>query len=233
MSDTASRTDWGLEARRLVRANQHGALSTLSAKLGGMPFGSIAPYVADHDGCPVILLSQLAEHTRNLQADPRCSLLAHPCADDAQAAGRVTLAGRALDLGRPPELAARYLRHLPQAEPLLGMSDFSLWKIQLEAVRLIAGFGRIHWVAAPDYLADGAALATAEPGLLDWASSEPDLLWRIAGRNRVEAQQVTAVGFDLDGVDLRADGRLLRVDFPAPVSDADAVRSAALELAQR
>ena len=76
------------DARRLLRRQQHGVLSTLSKKLDGYPFGSVTPFVLDHQARPVILISTLAEHTKNIAADPRVSLLAHDTSTDIQANAR-------------------------------------------------------------------------------------------------------------------------------------------------
>ena len=86
------------QARRYLRAHRYGILSTLSQKLGGYPFGSLAPYVLDHAARPVILVSRLAEHTRNIDADPRVSLLVYESSGDPQAAARITLSGDAMTL---------------------------------------------------------------------------------------------------------------------------------------
>jgi putative heme iron utilization protein len=94
-----------LEARRFVRRHHHGVLATLSKRLGGAPFASVCPFITDHHARPVFLISGLAEHTRNLAADPRASLIVHPCADNMYTAGRVTLTGQAENIGWPHELA--------------------------------------------------------------------------------------------------------------------------------
>ena len=222
--------DHATEARRFVRANLHGALSTLSRRLDGLPFGSVAPFAPDADGCPLLLISGLAEHTRNLQADPRCSLLAHPCAQDSQAAGRVTLAGRAVPLA-DAQAGQRYLRLLPEAGRHLDLGDFSFWKIEPQVVRLISGFGGIHWVDAVDYRIDGRAVAAAEDGLLDWLRHDPVLLRRLGAQGGAPHAVIDAVGVDPDGIDLRLDGHRLRLDFASVALEPEAARAAILALA--
>ena len=83
------------EARRFLRSTRHGILSTHSVRHAGYPFGSVAPFVPDHAGNPLILISTLAEHTRNISADHRVSLLAFEGTDDLQANSRLTLVGEA------------------------------------------------------------------------------------------------------------------------------------------
>ncbi|SCC91139.1 Pyridoxamine 5'-phosphate oxidase-related FMN-binding protein [Thiomonas sp. X19] len=227
--------DLGLEARQFVRAHPNGVLSTLSKRLGGMPFGSIAPFMLDHQGRPVILISTLAEHTKNLDADPRASIIAHPCADDAQAAGRVTLVGRASRLADKDAPGSRYLRYLPEADGYFGMHDFFFYRIEVEAVRFIGGFGKIHWIAPADFAPPANSLEQAEPGILAHMNADHvhNLRAYCAHLHGVQAQEVSMVGVDTDGFDLRADGRLLRIDFAAPVHNAGEVREALVALAQQ
>jgi putative heme iron utilization protein len=228
-------SDLGPEARQFVRAHPNGVLSTLSKRLGGMPFGSIAPFMLDHQGRPVILISTLAEHTKNLDADPRASIIAHPCASDAQAAGRVTLVGRASRLEDKDALGPRYVRYLPEAEGYFGMHDFFFYRIELEAVRFIGGFGRIHWIAPADFAPPANTLDMSESGILQHMNADHahNLRAYCAHLHGVQAQEVSMVGVDTDGLDVRADGRLLRIDFAAPVHNAGEVRKALVDLAQR
>ena len=82
------------EARQMLRAHRYGALCTLSKKFDGFPFGSITPYLVDHDGSLIILISGLAEHTKNILHDPRISLITHDQRDShIQTQGRVTVLG--------------------------------------------------------------------------------------------------------------------------------------------
>ncbi|MGH8744477.1 MAG: pyridoxamine 5'-phosphate oxidase family protein, partial [Burkholderiales bacterium] len=84
-----------LDARRLLRKNRFGMLATLSKKFGGHPFGSIIPYMLDHEACPIILISTLAEHTKNIENDNRVSLLVHDAGANVQAEARITVLGNA------------------------------------------------------------------------------------------------------------------------------------------
>ena len=89
----------------------------------------------------MILVSRLAEHTRNMEADPRVSLLAHDAASDPQAGARVTLLGNAVPLDASNPAAARYRRLFPDSERVLALGDFSFFVLEPLAVRFIEGFG--------------------------------------------------------------------------------------------
>lgn len=143
-------------ARRLVEARATGALSTLATDPAGHPFGSLAPYALDVDGRPVLCLSSLAEHSANLEVDPRASLLVlEESGDDgAAAAGRVTLLGRARRLERrtPDDDSARELFRAAHPEAIyVDFPDFSMWILDVSHVRWIAGFGLMAWCGAAEY----------------------------------------------------------------------------------
>lgn len=195
-------------ARQLLRAHRYGALSTLSKKYDGHPFGSITPYLVDHDGSLLILISALAEHTKNIQNDPRVSLITHNQDDPhIQTQGRITLVGNA-SLFEDRELAGnRYLRYFPEAQTYFDMPDFNFFRIVPLALRYIGGFGDIHWVKADNYRVPPYPLIRSEAELLEKIN---------ASRS---AKQGRLIGIDCDGYDLRIDTRNLRRDFPAPALD--------------
>ena len=109
----------GDEARRYLRQHGHGVLSTNSKKLGGYPFGSVVTCVPDHSARPVIYISRLAEHTKNIDADSRVSLLVRDANTDPQAGARLTLTGDAVRAtGDLAALQARFLAYVPDAARL-------------------------------------------------------------------------------------------------------------------
>jgi putative heme iron utilization protein len=221
-------------ARRFVRGQHSGVLSTISKRVDGFPFGSVAPFVLDHTGCPVILISTLAEHTKNIDADPRVSLIVQPYSPDMQVAGRVTVIGRALHLPDKSALGARYLRLHPEAESYFAMHDFSFYRIEPVRIRFIGGFGKIHWVEPEQYLLPVSALAAQEEDILehmncDHMENQKAYCRHVHG---LEVNQVSMIGIDPDGFDLRADAQILRFEFAQAVNDAQQARLALVELAQ-
>jgi len=223
----------GTEARRYIRSRRHGVLSTLSRKFIGYPFGSIVPFVLDHAARPVILVSRLAEHTKNLEADTRVSLLVQDAGDDVQASARLTLIGNAR-AGR--ELAlARYLNYLPDAEKLLALGDFFFWTITPRALRFIGGFGDIRWISAESYTPPANTLAEQEDDIIRNVNSEHAHNLRDYCRfyHRRNAETATLAGIDCDGFDVRADGELLRVDFERPVTGPAEAREQLVAMAKR
>lgn len=223
------------EARRMLRAHRYGVLSTLSKKFDGYPFGSITPYLADHDGSLLILISTLAEHTKNILHDPRVSLITHDQRDPhIQTQGRVTVVGNAAPEPDREQAGLRYLRYFPEARTYFAMHDFSFYRIRPVAIRYIGGFGRIHWVDMENYAVQPYPLIEQESGVVAHMNSDHQDALRDYCRHfhQCAALDVAMLGIDLDGFDVRADGRVLRFDFAQPVIDAQQARTALVEMAR-
>lgn len=200
-------------ARQMLRAHRYGTLSTLSKKFDGHPFGSITPYMVDHDGSLLILISGLAEHTKNILSDSRVSLITHDQNDPhIQTQGRVTLVGNATFDPERERCGKRYLRYFPEAQTYFDMSDFNFFRIVPFAIRHIGGFGDIHWVKADNYCMSTYPLIAEESALLN--EFEKGRLHAFAkSLGLAEAKEIALIGVDCDGFDLRIDDKVYRNDF--------------------
>ena len=219
-------------ARCYLRARHHGVLSTLSQRIAGHPYGSVVPFVLDHEARPIILVSRLAEHTRNLEADARASLVVRDDGDEVQAGARLTLIGNAARIECDSALHARFLRYQPQAQQLLGLGDFSYWRITPLTLRFIAGFGAIRWVSEAEFAPPLNALGQVEADIVAHMNAG------LAGTLRAlcrgvpggEVNEVVMLGVDCDGFDVRAGGVRLRFDFPETATDAESIQRAVVEM---
>jgi len=226
-------------ARTLVAAQSRGALSTIAIEPAGTPFGSVVTYGLDTAGAPVFFVSTLAEHTHNLDADPRASLLViedTPGGGDPLASGRVTLLGTVAgvtDPGERSDARAAYLAANPNAF-YVDYGDFRCMRLLVTDVRYVGGFGRMSWV-------DGSAFAAARPDPLaatasaiighmnvDHAEALVTLCHHFASRPDVVKASMSAVdryGFEVVA-ELSGDRReALRIGFPSEQDSADGVRS--------
>jgi heme iron utilization protein len=150
--DTSPAPSHAERARTLTAAGSKGTLSTLATEPGGYPFGSVVAYVLDGSGHPVFVASRLAEHTRNFQADPRASLfvqLPPPAGVDPLSLERVTLLGSVSPAER---LRASYLAAHPYAELYVDFKDMAFYRLAVDAIRYVGGFGRMSWIEPADYL---------------------------------------------------------------------------------
>lgn len=223
-----------VEARRLLRQQQHGVLSTLSKKLDGYPFGSVTPFVLDHQARPVILISTLAEHTKNIEADPRVSLLAHDPSTDIQANARVTVVGNCARMEDQTALRARYLRYFPGAADYFATHDFFFYRIEPAHIRFIGGFGAIHWVEVSHFVTPDNQLASQEDAIIAHMNTDHqhNLVAYCRHFHGLNTSSAHMLGIDTEGFDVRADTQLLRFDFSQPVLDAQDARRALAAMAE-
>ena len=224
----------GADARRYLRRQCYGVLSTLSKKLDGYPFGSMVPFMLDHAARPVMYISRLAEHTKNIDSDPRASLLVHEPTANVQAAARLTLVGDAVRVSDNLDaLRARYLNYFPDATRLIALGDFAFYRIVPLRLRYIGGFGAIHWISGEDYAPPANQLAAQEPEIVAHMNADHAQSLRDFCRHfrQAPAHDATMVGIDCDGFDARADGGLLRFDFDQPITDGAEARGALIRMA--
>ncbi|WP_431284992.1 HugZ family protein [Humitalea sp. 24SJ18S-53] len=221
----------GAEARRLLRG---ATAATLATQADGQPFASLVTPAMTGDLTPLLLLSTLSEHTRHLMRDPRCALLVTGLADgpNPQTAPRVTLTALAEQVP-PAEAAAlkdRWLTRHPYAAFYADFGDFGLWRLRPGGALLVGGFARAVRLPLAALLPDAQAVAALEAAEADiighvnadhadaLAAIATGLLGRAPGAWRL-------TGVDVDGCDLMGpDEAVARLDFEAPVADADGVR---------
>lgn len=223
-----------IEARRLLRAQPYGVLSTLSKKLNGYPFGSLTPYILDARARPVILISTLAEHTKNMDADSRVSLLAHTANENVQASGRVTVVGNCTPIDDAAAIRARYLRYFPDAAVYFDTHDFFFYRIEPAHIRFIGGFGAIHWINSAEFAVQDHPLPAQEDAIIAHMNTDHSHNLQAYCRHFHDLQpaSVEMLGIDIDGFDLLADSQRLRIDFSEPVRDAQEARRALVAMAQ-
>jgi heme iron utilization protein len=228
-------------ARTLMARGRTGTLSTISRRLPGHPFGSLMPYALAQSGQPIFLISTLAMHTRNLEADPRASLFVteSTASEDPLAAGRITVMGKAARVTSTDAADARaaYLAWHPNASNWVDFEDFSFWRLTVQDVYWVGGFGAMDWLPVRDY-------ATAQPDPL--ADVEADIIQHMNHDHRdalitfarvlagEETEEAKMVGVDRLGFRLRvksAEGlRSCRIAFPRDVTSAQACRQVLIEM---
>lgn len=222
-------------ARRLLNQQSMGVLSTHSADVDGYPFGSIVPYTLNFDGEPVMLISEIAQHTRNIKRDRRVSLtIFDRYADDPQASARLTWLGDAEVIPSSDlEIRRRYLRYFPSAESYFETHDFTFYGIHLRRARFIGGFGQIYWVEA-NAMRLPNPFRTSEAMIVEHMNQDHQRALRhyCQALKGVEVRDVAMTGIDSEGFDLLADGRKLRFDFDAPIQTVDEARKTLASLAR-
>lgn len=226
--------------RSLLGRSRHGALATLMAGSGD-PYCSLVNVASLPDGTPILLISRLALHTKNILNDTRASLMLDERAPgDPLEGARIMLAGTAEEAAGDDVamLRRRYLAAHPSAEEFVGFRDFSFFRIRPSGVHLVAGFGRIVDLAPGDFLTDlGGAESLIE--------SEPDIVAHM-NADHADTMNLYAVkllgaaeggwhctGCDPEGLDMQDGSRTLRLEFPQRIVTPGALRQALKELADR
>ena len=226
--------------RSLLRRSRQGALATLQAGSGD-PYCSLVNVASHADGSPILLISRLAVHTRNLLADGRVSLmLDERAAGDPLEGARIMLAGRAEPAGTADAaiLRRRYLNAHPSAEAFVDFKDFSFFQIRPAAAHLVAGFGRIVDLEPGQFLtdiSDAGALLEAEQGAIDHMNADHrDAIalyaTRLLGAGPADWR---CTGCDPEGIDIEADTVTLRLDFPRRIATPAALREVLKQLADQ
>lgn len=225
----------GREARLLLRRARTGTLATLNRD-SGFPYASLVNLGCDVEGRPVILVSALAWHSRNLQADDRASVMVAelPAVGDALTGPRVTVTGRFRPV-QDPHLRRRYLGRHPAAERYVDFGDFAFWRLEPELVHAIAGFGRIETLPPDEVFPSHTEIVSIEPDAVkhmndDHADAANHYATALLG-GKPGAWRMA--GIDPDGADLVKDADVLRLSFAEPVHTASALRAALAALGRK
>ena len=219
-----------VETRQLLLNSYQGVISTHSQYMVGYPFGSVVPFCLDGDGHAIILISDLAQHTKNLKADAHCSLLVLGEGDDVQTAARLTILADAQPVKSEEVYAVsqRYYRYFPQSRDFHQVHDFSFWRLTAVKYRYIGGFGRIHW-AVPSIISN-PFFGDAETDMVnhmneDHANALP-LYCQQAQIDVPENAVLSMVGIDSEGFHLRVNDKVVYIAFPQSLSSPLQVREA-------
>jgi heme iron utilization protein len=224
-------------AKKLLREGRSGALATLMPGAGD-PYCSLVNVATAADGAPLLLISTLATHTKNLLADPRCSLMIDERkAGDPLEGGRVMLMGTAEKTGEP-DARRRYLARQPEAEMYVGFADFAFYQMNLTGAHLVAGFGRIVDLEPEEVLTqidDAPDMVAGETDILQHMNEDHADACRLYATRLLGAAEGDwkAVGCDPEGLELQNGRIALRLPFPQRVRAPGVLRMVLKELAEK
>jgi putative heme iron utilization protein len=232
------------KARTLVHLGRIGSLSTVSRKQPGFPFGSVMPYGLDAQGRPIFLISTMAMHTQNLQADSRASLLVTQSdgGGDPLGASRATLIGNVATIPEPEIADARtlYLERYANSKYWVDFDDFSFYRMDVVDVYYVGGFGVMGWVQASEYdEAQSDPLAEVAGGIIEHMNADhKDALILLARTSAgIESQEATMTSVDRLGFHVRlktTEGmRGARIAFVREVRNAGEARKVLVEMVQQ
>lgn len=240
----APETSHAERARTLLFVNRVGVMSTQSKKCPGFPFGSTMPYALDESGRALFLISSMAMHTKNLQADSHGSLfVTDPAAQgDPLGAGRLTLVGKVESVVQAELAAARetYLARHENAKYYVDFADFSFWRLDPVDLYYVGGFGVMGWVEITEFTQAGPdPLAEASEGILEHMNQDHSAAMIEIARHEkaIVASEAKMTAVDRLGFHLRLKTpervQSVRIGFPAEVRDSDACRQAFITMVEQ
>lgn len=234
----------GERARTLAAAIPTGTLCTIAKEPAGMPYGSLVTFAMEGPS-PVFFISELAEHTKNLRGDARASLLVAESGEgDPLAKGRVTLLGHARVLGEGPERDAAkgaYLGVHPNAGYYIDYSDFAFWRLDVESVRYIGGYGRMSWIDLDDWRrGEPDPIAAHAVAIIDHMNEDHGdamVSYCQAFTRATDTTAATMTGVDRYGFEMSAQTgrgpRPIRLAFSAPIATPEDARREMVMLVRR
>jgi len=201
-------------ALHLLHSMPSGTLATQSVQSPGYPFPTALPFALDERHCPLLFLSRLAEHTKNIHADPRIGFLVADTSEKQVLENpRMTLLGDVTPidaLQMPNELRLRFLRYQPEAEQYMALADFSFYRLKPKKIRYIGGFAQMGWLEQTDWENMDVLSLQEETALIQ------DLLGELPPGVRL-------LGLDRYGMDMERHGKRERQKFPSILRSADQI----------
>lgn len=227
--------DMSRTVRDLLRALDRASLATsLPGEQAAWPYASLVLVAVDHDLSPILLISDMAEHTRAIKADDRVSLLFDGTGglDQPLTGPRATVLGRA-ERTADERLKARFVARHPDAALYAGFKDFAFYRVAIERVHLVGGFGRIRWIEATEFAPpEAAGLAEAEAGIVEHMNADhADAVQLYAAKLiGLAGDGWKMTGIDCEGIDLRRAGTVARLAFDVPLQAAGEARKVLVAL---
>lgn len=227
------------EMFKLLTHEGDGVLSTISVDVAGFPFGSVTPYCLDRDFIPNILISSIAQHTKNIKANPKVSLLISEThtKTNKQSLSRLTYIGEAEKVVGDSDIKKRYLSFFPSAATYFQTHDFSFYRINPVRLRFIGGFGKIYWIEKSDLTLQNIFSIDDELKIVEHMNKDhhynlKDYVRFYLGFECGEGDELRIMGLDQFGVDLSLNDTKHRIDFKAPLENPSQARSVFVEMAK-
>ncbi len=231
------------QARTLASKMSTATLCTMSVDPAGFPYGSFVTYVI-HEGHPIFLISALAEHTKNLLKCSKASLLIAEAGEgNPLALGRVTLVGECTKMPDHEREAAKesFLAKHESAAFYVDFKDFSFFRLKVEAIRYIGGFGRMSWVDEEMWIqAEPDPLAPFSQDIIEHMNddhSDAMVLYCKTMSKATDTTEAVMTGIDRYGFEMSATTELgqrpIRLAFENEVMDSEGARKELVKLVKK
>jgi len=229
----------GWISRQLVRSKEKAVLATVMRETNGDPYASLVLTACDYSGNPLVYISNLAEHTKNLWQNQRVSMLYENTLglNDPLSGARVTLQGTMIE-SQNPLLQERFFKRHEQARKYENAHNFFLFQMNVERAHLVAGFGRIHWIDAEDYHFDASHIIgfdANEDGIVNHMNQDHSDALDLMAQHLLGIEETgwKMIGIDPEGFDMRHRDQVIRLDFDQPLTSVEDSRPVMVDLVKR
>ena len=225
------------DARELMLTELRGVLSTLALNMPGYPFGSVLPFCLDANGWPVIQVARISQHTRNMEADPKVSLIiCEPGLNDVLTGKRLTLVGEAQKITDREEIAQHYYSFFPQGIDYQSAHESDFYRIVPTRSRYIGGFAQAFWFNNESLFKANPFYGEAGLGVINHMNQDHvsalAAYCRNSGIKLNDNVQPSMVGVDSEGMHLLVDGAVVRIPFAEEVTDPASLRQTLVAMAK-
>ena len=238
MTNSSRKRSLSQRIRDQLRSAHVAAIATLDRETGE-PYSALTVFAVDHDATPILLLTGLSDHRKNLNQDTRASLLIDDVRDleHPMTGPRLSVQGKIVATD-DPHLRERYLSRHPAAAQYADFGDFGFYRLEVERVHYVGGFGVAKWFEAEDILYDNStapALRQAESGIIAHMNEDHGAALDLYAQKflALNGRGWTMTGIDPEGLDLRNGGQVARLTFDSEISTAAAARQRLVELSQQ
>lgn len=223
----------------LLERCHYGVLATQSTELPGYPFGSLTPYVLDDQFRPIILVSDIAQHTKNINEDSKVSLtvLEEVRDEEKQAHSRVTFIGDAKRVEGDDSIKEKYFRYFPESKSYMEAHGFAFYAITLKRLRYIGGFGKIYWIEPEQWPEENKLTFEEQMGIIDHMNSDHtynlvDYCRHYFNMTTTEDNPPAMIGINQFGCDLLIQKKKLHFEFQVPVCTTSEARGELVRMAK-
>jgi putative heme iron utilization protein len=227
-------------AFQLLAGQGNGVLSTISLAVEGYPFGSVTPYCLDDQFRPNLLISGIAQHTKNIQENSKVSLtiVEENTNTNKQAKGRLTYIGDAKKVEDDKNIKRRYTSYFPESKEYFKTHDFHFYRIEPVRLRYIGGFGKIFWLEQEEMFTKNIFNNEGESRVINHMNEDhkhniKDYLSNLLQLEVTDEANFWMAGMDQFGVDLILNKKLHRLNFDSPLTSPEQAREIMVELAKK
>jgi len=223
--------------RTLLSSVNCGVLSTFSVDVPGFPFGSVVPFCLDRNHLPIIKISNIAQHTKNIKSNNAACLtvLENSASGDVQASGRISFLATVI-MDEDVEDHQVYYRYFPEAKEYNKTHGFDFYKLEPERARYIGGFGDINWVEKGSLVYENHLLSATQTQILEHMNADHKsslVAYLKKFRNHeADSTSVAMVGIDQDGFDVLSGKQIFHFVFEEPIHDGETARRQLVEMSK-